>query len=187
MHVQEAPGSRQAWPVSEAEAKEYLGLPDLYSSFRLAMLIEAAARAVERHSGYATTRRQIDVYVGLPAPGQPVAIPYPPLVSLDEVVVIQPDGEQTPLEADADYLLDTSGRVARLWLQQTPPAAMLIGQQRLRLRATVGYESAQDVPAELRLAVLRTVAQMWEQKTTLVVPDVQPLEDPDLCRSWEIE
>ena len=178
--------SRAVWPVSEAEVKEYLGLPDSYSTPLLAAYIEAATEAVERYSGRATTRRQIDLWSPLPPFGEAVAIPQPPLVSLDEAVLVNSQNVETELTED-QYLLETGGRVAKFYLNSVAPkqTAIVGSGYRLRLRCTVGYETAADVPADLRLAVLRTVARSWEAKSSVAIPDISPLEDADLWRSWQ--
>jgi uncharacterized phiE125 gp8 family phage protein len=179
MHWREIPGSRSERPVSVAELKEYIGLPEAYSSPLLETILDGAIAAVERHAGYATTQCQIEVWYDSVPTGQ-AAIPQPPLVSVDEAALVNVvTGEEQALQP-SDYTVTSNGRVSFITLNKTPATP-----QRLRLRCTVGYASAGMVPAELKLAILRTALRCWEQKSVAVVPDLEPLVDAKLWQTWQ--
>jgi len=178
MNWREIPGSRSERPVSVAELKEYIGLPEAYSSPLLETILDGAVAAVERHSGYATTRCQIEVWYDR-VPASPVAIPQPPLIDIEEAVLVDPEtGEEQALQPN-EYTVTTNGRVVLIAVKN----ALMI-TQRFRLRCTVGYASTREVPAELKLAILRTALRCWEQKSVAIVPDLEPLVDTWLWQTW---
>jgi len=177
MNWREVPGTRTVLPVSASEAKEYLGLPEVYESSLLDTILAGAITAVERYSGLATTQCQIEVWYE-ETPSGPVAIPQPPLVSVDEAAIVDcASGTETPLAA-SDYTITTNGRVSLIQVAAAPSTP-----QRLRLRCTVGYPTAAAVPAELKLAILRTALRTWENRSSVVQPDLAPVMDTALWQT----
>lgn len=155
-------------PVALAEAKAFLRLDDDAEDALVATLIAAARLHIEGTTARAmlaqTWRLVLDAW---PA-GREVPLPVGPALSLVAVTAYDDDGEAHALEL-TQFELETSA--PRLLL---PPevAGMPVLQDRhgIEIDYVAGYgESAADVPADLRQALLALVAYWFEQRDAVVI------------------
>jgi len=170
--------ARSVWPVSTGEAAEYLGLPGDWTSHTLELLVRQATEAVERATLRATTQRTLDVYLAPPF-GPRIALPYPPVQSIDGLYAVDDDTGETQLDLNDWNQLGEEPR--KLW----PKNGVWPYCDRLRIRCVCGYASADDVPEQLKLDILRVVAAQWESRSQRIHVDARPLIDEDLCRQLE--
>lgn len=90
-----------------------------------------------------------------------LALPYPPVSSVDSVVTIARDGTETSISAD-DYTLDTVSQPARILLHTTVTGRQIAT---LRIEYTAGYgDSPDDVPALIKQGIMMHAAYMYEHR-----------------------
>ena len=150
-------------PVTLGEAKAYCRIDGDAEDGLVGTLIAAARLHVEGHTGRAliaqTWRLVLDRW---PAGGW-VPLPVAPAASL--VAVTATDADWTPHELELEqFALD--GPAGRLLLPQSVAGMpVLRRQQGIAIDYVAGYgEAAEDVPADLRQAVLVLVAYWFENR-----------------------
>jgi uncharacterized phiE125 gp8 family phage protein len=144
-------------PVSLDDAKRQIGLLDDHHDLLLIQFVEAAARYVENYTQSRLVTQELR-FVG-EAFGP---IPVYPLQSIDAFVYDNPEGAETAM---TEYHLDTSG----LWPRIAPESglwpALAPGKPgSVRITATVGYGGPDDVPADIRMAILLRVKEMYANR-----------------------
>ncbi|MGE0213495.1 MAG: head-tail connector protein [Parvibaculaceae bacterium] len=154
-----------AEPVTLAEAKVFLRLDGSEEDALVDRLIAAARAHVERETGLALlTQRWTQTLDRWPDDAVPLGI-WP--VSAVEQVAVK-DALGSPAEVDAEsYVADLAGRPARLlrpggW----PEPGLEMGGIAITFEAGFGDER-DDVPADLRQALLMLVAHWFERRTGL--------------------
>lgn len=143
-------------PVSVTEAKEHLRLTDPTENTYVSMLISAATDHAQsflsRALAPATYELVLDEF-----PADCIAIPLPPLVSIESVTYIDADGATQTLAVD-DYETDTvNGRVVPADAWPTTKDT----HNAVRIRFIAGYE---DAPCSIKAAILLLVADLYENR-----------------------
>lgn len=87
-----------------------------------------------------------------------LSLPFAPVVSVESVVAIDADNEETELTADEDYYVDADLEPGKVRLEYIP--SML----KMRIEFTAGYADEYDIPAEMILAVKMLTAWLYEHR-----------------------
>lgn len=154
-------------PLSLAETKAFLKLDDAVEDGLVATLIAAARLHVEGTTALATINQSWRVVLDAWPECREVRLPVGPLLSLSAVTVFDGEGEPHELEL-AQFELDAATpRV--LW-----PAAVEGASPRERQGIEIDYvagfgEAPEDVPADLRQAMLTLVAYWFEHRDAVIV------------------
>jgi len=170
--------------VSLARAKEHLRADDAADDALIADMIAAATRRVERETGLALITSQWRLLAdNLPADCT-LRIPLFPVRSIDEVAV-RTDGGWQVVPA-TDWQADLASRPARL--RATAPWPAPDGElNAVRITFTAGFGATpDDVPEELRMAVLILAAHFYERREGGEIGQGMPPEARDLLRPWRL-
>jgi uncharacterized phiE125 gp8 family phage protein len=147
-----------AEPVTLAEAKVHLKLDTADDDALVTTLITAARARAEWHTGraFVTQRWQLSLDDW---PGDDAAeLALPPLVSVEEVAVIDANGIRTVLDP-AVYRVDSASEPGRVIFNARP--ASLRRRDALQISFTAGYGGAGAVPAAVKQAILEIAADLY--------------------------
>lgn len=158
-------------PVSLAQAKAFLRVSHAEEDALITDLVVSARERVESETGRAlitrSCRETLDDWAveGRFSPPGTLKLPAPPLQSVTSITLTAADGAETVWDA-GDYLADTSsdpGRIAVRGRAGFPrPGRRIAG---IRIDFAAGYgETPDDVPAALREAILRLVAEGYPDR-----------------------
>lgn len=175
-----------AEPVTLSDAKLHLKIDHAADDDVLNRLIKTAREIVEAHTGLALITRTVKLFLdrwpaddaikgawwdgmreGVAATfcRSPIALPLPPLQTLNSIKVYAADDTHQTLPP-TQYVVDTNGIPARLVFRPdaTPPAPAR-AMAGIEISITCGYgPTAADVPATIRQAVLQLVASLYEHR-----------------------
>lgn len=171
-------------PVSRAEAKLWcrIDTDDSTQDSMVDLLIQAARERAEEITGQAFVQRELEaVYDEFPDSGRPIELPGAPLISVDYITYIDPNGDlQTLAGSPEQWRVDTvrkPGRVQPLNGSDWP--ATLVDQiGAVKIGFTCGYSysgSPQDeaqqaaIPAAARNWMHARIASFFENRESLVV------------------
>lgn len=164
------------YPVSEAELADLLALDD-YTDPLLRILLQSATSAViaflgrallnqtftiqwDGYPGYGTTTGGLDPL--RPVPVEWVELPYPPLVSIQSVKLVDRDGDEETIPT-SDLAIDTINEPGRFRFKSGIP--QLPHGTRLLVEYTGGYgEDPEAVPFAIRHAILQAAGYMYEHR-----------------------
>ena len=168
-------------PVSVEQARAYLRLTSASEDEFIGGLVKAARLRVEETTGYAlapqTRRLVLDAW-----PDGPLELPAPPLLEVEEVEYVAPDGTVTQLAEGFDYDVATEstpgaivprGYAAGLpW----PSAARRPDAVRVTFRCGYGEPGSAELPENLDLAI-KAIALHWfdHRGTTIAGTIATPL------------
>ena len=154
-------------PITLAAVKTHLRVEHSGDDAELTQLAIAARSACESrcHRTIRVNRKLRYTYSRLPESRQ-IELPYPPLVSLDEVSYLAED-ESIEILDPSRYLWTTSQRNAgyiqmpdsQNWYDEPHS---LKRRDRFRIDFTVGYADAADVPADLVHAIKVQCDLLWD-------------------------
>ena len=156
-----------AEPVALADAKTWLRLAHAEEDALITDLVRSAAARIEAETGLALiSRRYREVLDAWPARrvsayGQAVRLARAPLISVEAVRTFARDGE-AELWDPAEYRVETGepGRIVAVYPFSPPEPGRAAGG--IEIEFTAGFGAGpEDVPAALRDAVLRLVAQAY--------------------------
>ncbi len=180
--VLEAPSAE---PVSLAEAKAWCRVEDTNSDDIIGLLIQAARERAEEITGRAFVRRRLELRLdAFPENGEAIALPFPPVISVEYVAYLDTGGAlQTLSGSPSQWYEDFGsepGRIQPLLGQDWPSAAEL--SSAVRIGYTCGYApvgSPEDaaalragVPALVKSWMHARLATMYENREQLVVGNV---------------
>lgn len=117
--------------------------------------------------------------------GREIALPMPPLQSVDGVYYHDEDDTEYTL-ATSDYLVDTHRWPGRVVLRNDAswPSVTLRAANGARVRFTAGYgDSASDVPEHIRHAIRLLVGHFYENRESVVSTGAVPKELPFSVRA----
>lgn len=165
--VELAPPQRTPVPVRELAAHLRMGsgfAGDRDEDAALEMYLRAATAAIEARLGLALIARPMELRVAAWASESAQPVPVAPLVAVDSVALIDAGGARDELASGA--LVFSMG--------QRPPVLSVAGGLALpsipadgfaEVRFTAGFgETANDVPPDLRQAVLLLAATYYERR-----------------------
>jgi phage conserved hypothetical protein, phiE125 gp8 family len=154
-------------PVTLAEVKTRLRIDGATDDAGVSRLIAAATRHTESVCRRAfvtqTWTLVLDAF-----PCGSIALPLPPLQSVDEITYVDSNGATQTL-ANTEYVVDKAGmigRVHRAYQKQWPTTRTQ--PMAVRVKFTAGYGAAAAVPADLVSAMMLLVAH-WDQNREPVV------------------
>jgi uncharacterized phiE125 gp8 family phage protein len=155
-----------AEPATLAQAKAHLKLDAGDEDEIVSRLIVAARAHVERLTGLKLMEQRWAVWLDRWPEGCAIRLPLAPVGAVDEVNVYGEDDVAAAVAAEA-YFLDAADRPPRLvrrtgWTWPSPGRRA----NGIEIQVTAGFgPDADDVPAELRQAILMLVAHWYEQRT----------------------
>lgn len=154
-------------PVSLSEAREFLRVDGLEEDDLIQQLVKAARQQVENHTRHALVTRTYDW--SLPCfPSGCTPVPMPPLQSVTGVYYT--DAGQAEAEVSASvYTVTTSsvrGLIA-LAYGQTWPTYTAGQPYPVRVRFVAGFGDVDDVPAEIKQALLLIVGHLYDNRTAV--------------------
>ena len=159
-------------PISLGDAKAHLRVDTSDEDAYIGRLIEVARIIVERTLGRALINQSWAYYLDAWPEGRYIAIPLPPLQSVDVVTVYDKDDQAQILSTDL-YGVDLytePGRLVRkgngVWTAPGRPSSGI------EIQFTAGFGAVEtDVPAPLRQAILVSVAHWFETREPLETLD----------------
>lgn len=148
-------------PVSLDAAKIFLRIGHESEDALITELIQASRARIEQAAGLSLVRRRLKSVW----PRWPDAIvrggaklPTAPLVSIVSVSVISED--KSVRSVTDSFILDCD----RIKLRPGSALPRLVGSEQIELIVDAGFGTAQDVPEDLREAVLRLVADLYARR-----------------------
>lgn len=160
--VLEAPAAE---PITLAQAKEHLRVVDPDEDATIQGLIAAARAMAEKRTGRALMPRKLRI--GVDGFGRCMAIPHPPLISIDQVRYIDADGVEQTM-ASSDYALNPYVEPAVLdapyggsWPSTRYQAGAVV------IDYTAGY--AAGVPPNLVQWMLLAIGALYENRQSVIV------------------
>lgn len=155
-------------PVSVAEAKLYCKVQDTADDTLFSTLITSARRMLEKYTMTSFAEKTIHA-TWVEAPKQNyVELPYGPIISVDHIYRIDEEGTEEELILNSDYYVlgdqDAIVKIVSYWSSGT----ILVNSIRAEYKA--GYDNAatEDLPMELKLAILKQVATDYELRENIV-------------------
>jgi uncharacterized phiE125 gp8 family phage protein len=148
-------------PVSLADAKAHLKLDTSDEDALVQTLITAARARAEWHTGRALVTQSWRLSLDDWPHDEVVELPLPPLVSVEQVAVIDGAGIRTVL-APADFSVDPASVPGRVMFTHRPVS--LRRRDGLQVSFTAGYGDAGAVPASIKQAILEIVADLYAHR-----------------------
>ena len=155
-------------PVSVAEAKLYCKVQDSADDTLWPILITSARRMLEKYTSCSFAEKTIHAtWVEVPKQNY-VELPYGPIISVDHIYRIDEEGTEEELTLNSDYYVlgdqDAIVKIVSYWSSGT----ILVNSIRAEYKA--GYDNAatEDLPMELKLAILKQVATDYELRENIV-------------------
>lgn len=164
-------------PISLVELKNALRLDATEDDLLLTSLITAARIYIETSTGTIMINQSWAFFINKSARDQQqrspvVNLPLSPLQSVDDVLIYQ-DGTGTALPGES-YQIDPSSKCPRLIftsalsLSNNSTGLSNRGLNNIEIRMTVGHgAAADDVPEDLRQAVLLLASHWYEQRSPI--------------------
>lgn len=151
-------------PVSSAEAKLHLKVDGSTDDTLIAALITAARILCESFQGRGyitqTWELTLDSF-----PASPFELPMAPLASVVSIKYKDADGTEYTVDS-GDYVLDLSSEPGRVALAdgKSWPSVSLYPVGGVKIRYTVGVAAAASVPANVKQAILLTIADWYQDR-----------------------
>lgn len=172
-------------PVTVSEVKAFLNVEHSDHDTLIGTLIDAVTADIDGPRGFlgrALIAQTWDLTLDeFPDDDEPIEVPLPPLISVTGVYYTDAAGVEQTVDA-ADYIVDTYSQPGRIALPVSgtwPTPAVQANAIRIRFEA--GYQTADsppadDLPADLRLAIYYKVADAYTRRGTVVEGTVSILE-----------
>ena len=162
-------------PVTAAEARMQLRLGELVDDANVSRLIPVARARVEDISSLALATRAVEARY---SESEALTLPLGHVTSVTSVKYLDAAGvEQTA--APSTYRVETGAALARVvWVTAAP--VMLASSDAIRIRYSVGYASASDIPRAMVQAVLLVLADLYEMRvpSAATISSVEALVAP---------
>lgn len=153
-------------PVSLAEAKQHLRVDHSADDSLISALIATAREAAETRTGRAlVSQTWRSTHAAWP---QDIALPRPPLVSVQAVTYLDDEGLRQTLAASAYQVITDSlvGSIVPAYGASWPSARNEPGS--IRIDYTAGYGSAANVPQALKAWMLLALGTWYAQREAIV-------------------
>lgn len=148
-------------PVTLAEAKAHLKIDTSDDDALVTTLITAARARAEWHTGRAFVTQRWQQSFDTWPDNDSAELALPPLISVEEIATIAPDGIRTVLSPSTTRV-DAASVPARVLFSSRP--SRLRAYDCLQISFTAGYGAAAAVPAGVRMAILQIVADIYTQR-----------------------
>ena len=160
-------------PVTAEEAKEYLRVDtgDTSQDNVITILIAAARRKVEQHIRQALISQTWTWDIDSDDAQNPIWLPRPPVQSITSLTTYDSDGNATVTGSSSYELVEGLKLVARAdgWeINRKERAATIV-------YVTGAYTDSTDTPADIRLAVLKIIATMYEVREDVMQGSIAPV------------
>lgn len=155
-------------PVTLSEAKAQLSVTSSAHDTRITSLITMARRQVERYLKRALITQTWKVYYN--CFHAVMELPYPPLQSVTHVKYYDDSGTLQTLSSDLYWedLASEPGKIVRKYDAVYPE--LLAGRPNaVEIQYVAGYGDADDVPEEIRHAILMLVTDYFDNRGEVVV------------------
>ena len=172
-------------PVTLGDAKAHLKVDTADDDALIATLITAARARAEWHSGRAFIAQDWILWLDAFPDDGTVDIPLPPLVGVASVTLYDWQNADSTVDP-ARYLVDTASQPGRLVFDCTfLPPSTLRRRNALAIAFTAGYGAgADDVPADIREAILEIVADLYVHRGD--GPEMEPLPPLALLAPYRV-
>jgi uncharacterized phiE125 gp8 family phage protein len=152
-------------------------------------MITAATEYVETRTKMVTVKRTFETRLNrFPSYGRMIDLPAWPLISVESVKYVNPDGVLTTMTVDVDYRVRADihpGKLECITDTRVWPDTQDIGY--VLVEYTAGYATVPLVPARAKQAVRMLVGHWYENRESVVIGGGAPLEVPQavemLCGS----
>lgn len=117
-----------------------------------------------------------------------IKLPISPLIEIVEIKYIDADGELQTL-AEADYVLDDVGEPTRIMPESEAWPATKCVMNAVRVQFKAGFGAAEDVPEEIKDALLLIVGNLYENRESIITgtsASSLPLTAKDLLYQWKV-
>lgn len=175
-------------PISLTEAKLHLRIDDDTSpsthpdNSLIALFISASRRHVEHFTNKALAEQTWDLYMDEFPEEDYIVIPKPPLQSIVSLtykdssgtsqVVSFLDPSGTALMETDDYIVDNSCEPGRLYLKNGMAWPTTYEEaQAVIVRFICGYSATDDIPAEVKAAILLKLSDLYENRGDLAASE----------------
>lgn len=157
-------------PVTLAEAKAHLRVDDTAEDGLIATLIAAARIHLEGTTARALIAQSWRLVLDSWPPDRIVPLPVGPLISLTAITAYDDAGDPHDISL-AQVMPETAIAPARLLLPQTVAGMPeLRDRQGIEVDYVAGYGTdAEDVPADLRQALLQLVGYWYENRDAVLI------------------
>jgi len=158
-------------PVTLSEAKAQLSVTSSAHDTRITSLITTARRQVERYLKRALITQTWKVYYN--CFHAVMELPYPPLQSVTHVKYYDDSGTLQTLSSDLYWedLASEPGKIVRKYDAVYPE--LLAGRPNaVEIQYVAGYGDADDVPEEIRHAILMLVTDYFDNRGEVVVGSI---------------
>jgi len=162
-------------PVTLQEAKNHLRVIGSDDDAYILALISAATNIAEAFQNRTYMQRQ-RVYKLDEFPAM-VNLPYPPVTMVNAIQYVDANG-QTQTLSSAKYQVDLDSGFARVmpaYGESWPTIRSVLGA--VSISYTAGYEKVDDVPAEIKQAILLIVGHLYENREN--VTEARLAKTPD--------
>jgi uncharacterized phiE125 gp8 family phage protein len=163
-------------PISLTEAKEHLRVDFDDEDSSIAAMIKAATLAIQNRCDRTLMPTTWDLVLDAwPTCPEYIRLPRPPLISVESVNYVDPDGMEVELD-QSEYEVDTSslhGWVVPVSTSGWPSIKETINA--VRVRFVAGYALTDDSPPEvgvpepIRMAIKLMLSDFYEQRGSVVV------------------
>ncbi len=151
-------------PVSLLEAKNFMRLDSAQDDVLVSTLITAARIHIETTIGKVLISESWAYYLDKWPKSKTIYFPLDPIQSIEEVRFHTTDENYITLSED-DYSVDLVSNHPRLLFDGTNPAGNSKKLNQLEVRFIAGYgDTPEDVPADLKQALLMLAAHWFEQR-----------------------
>lgn len=160
------------YPVTVDEAMDWIHETDRQQEARVAGLIASGTAQAENYTGRRLITQTWDYLRDAFPRARCIEIPFPlaPVQSIDGVYYT-PDGQAETEFPSASYVADTDGPLGRVVLRPTTtwPTDQLAAANGVRVRVTIGYGAAADVPEPFKTAIKVYVANDFDNPGSVVI------------------
>ncbi|KGF67449.1 hypothetical protein LL06_22265 [Hoeflea sp. BAL378] len=163
-----------AEPVTLAELKAHLRIDAGDEDALLEDLIRVARAHLEAVTGVALMSQGFLLALDDWPRGAVIQLMRTPVQSIDAILVYDAQGEPQALSL-SDMLLDATARPARLVMKQRPRPGQPING--IEIEFTAGFSSANEIPPELKRAMLLHAAHLYEFRGAVTLA-MQPAAIP---------
>jgi len=154
-------------PVSVAEAKLYCKVQDSADDTLWPILITSARRMLEKYTMTSFAEKTLHAtWVEVPRTNY-VELPYGPVISIDHIYRIDHEGNEEELVLNSDYYVmgdqDAIIKITSYWSS----GMVYVNSIRVEYKAGYGNAATEDLPEELKLAILKQVATDYELRENI--------------------
>jgi len=153
-------------PVTVDEVKLFSGLDTTEEDTLIEGFIESARYAAEEYLGRAFISQTIQTVMDF-WPSDVVALPRPPLISVDKVVALDEDDAETEYSSD-NYYLNTNAIPGQLIIKRSTswPTNSTRDYSRFLIQSIHGYgTAASDVPKPFREGITLWASVIYDTRT----------------------